>query len=264
MKKLGFMSLKLIVGCSILSIMALSSCSPSKDSRGTISTSSTSLIVNGRPVLASELFLKHTVAVAPANDKAPCTGVIIAPHFILSAGHCANYFKGGHIYFGLVADEETAITYNIKNVTRHPQYCDSCMYNGEKLAKGNDLSIIEFAENLPEGFEPVPLAEIDKAIVSETVYLSGYGLNEQNIYDKVLKVTQVPISLVGDSEFMTDEKESGSCNGDSGGPAFIQENDKLILVGITSRGDNFCRKNGVYTIPAAHAKWINTVIGNTP
>lgn len=238
-------------------VFAITACSQSINSQTVHAVSDSASIVNGRPVVATDLYAKHTVAVAPVG-QAPCSGVIIAPHFILSAGHCADYIENGEIFFGLNADK-SATVYKIKNVTLHPGYCPQCT-GSLGLADANDLSIVEFAEDLPAGFEPVEFAALEQIQVGTNVHLAGYGIDENYRYDGAMKVSQVLIDLVGSSEIMTNELKSGSCSGDSGGPAYVLENNKLLLAGITSRGDGPCRELGIYTIPAKHQTWINTVL----
>jgi hypothetical protein len=51
-----------------------------------------------------------------------------------------------------------------------------------------------------------------------------------------------------------------SCNGDSGGPAYIKLDGKLLLAGVTSRGSEVCGLYGIYTRPEAALDWI---IANT-
>jgi len=215
-------------------------------------------IVNGRPVVATDLYAKHTVAVGPA-DEPQCTGVVIAPHFILTAGHCADAIEGGVVLFGLDYAKSGTTSRKIKKITLHPSYCDSCS-GSVSLGDTNDLSIVEIEGELPADFEPIALAAKSLVIHQAPVHLAGYGANENYDYETIMKVTEVPVNLVGTSEFSTDETKSGSCNGDSGGPAFIMDGGKMLLAGITSRGDSYCRAMGVYTIPAAHDAWIQSVI----
>lgn len=249
------MSLMVYVNVLFLALM-LSACSNSKSLKNPYKPVHSTSIINGDFVTVADLYAKHTVALGPAkSDESICTGVIIAPHYILSAGHCAAGIKKGNIYFGLVATAKDVITYKIKNVKLHPRYCSSCMMNDGMLTDANDLSIIEFEKELPEGYAPVELSTLDQVKAASEVFLAGYGADENKKYD-ILKVTHVDVKQMSDTEFKTDEKRSGSCDGDSGGPAFIQLEDKLILAGITSRGDDTCRKHGIYTIPAAHSEWI--------
>lgn len=243
----------------LVSILALAACSPANNFKTANLNSDSATIVNGKAVLATDLYARHTVAIAP-KDLGPCTGVIIAPHFILSAAHCADYFSKGDIYFGLVAKVGKATVYKVKNVTSHPKYCGSCFFADTEPADFKDYAIVEFEEELPTGFKPVEIAKRKQIKKGTTIHVAGFGLDENRKSDGVMKATRIPVTVVGEFEFMTDETKSGSCQGDSGGPAFIMEDGKIYLAGITSRGDALCRQHGLYGIPAAEMDWINSVI----
>lgn len=243
----------------LFSVLVLNSCSPAQNFSQKFIAPEPVAIVNGKPVLASDLYARHTVAVMP-EGATPCTGVIIAPHFILSAGHCAKYFAEGNIYFGLVAKKDKAVVYKVKNVTPHPRYCDSCFFADTEPADFKDYAIVEFAEELPAGFAPVKFATHNQIKKGTIMHLAGYGLDENRKVDFVMKKTQVPVIAVGDFEFMTDETKSGSCQGDSGGPAFIMVDGKIYLAGITSRGDALCRGHGLYGIASVEAEWLKSVV----
>lgn len=64
-----------------------------------------------------------------------------------------------------------------------------------------------------------------------------------------------------DSEFFAGGKDlPDTCNGDSGGPAFIKHDDgRLLLVGITSRGAVSCDQGGVYTLVPSFMPWVKRV-----
>lgn len=239
----------------------LSACSQSQDLSKSQQPSNANYIINGELVKATDLYAKHTVALGPAIGDQICTGVIIAPHFILTAGHCADGIEKGVIYFGLVATKKTAkAIYKITKVTLHPRYCESCLMADGLLNNGNDLSIVEFDKDLPEGYEPIKFSDVASIKPDAKVFLAGYGSTEKKQYD-VLKVTDVLVKQIADTEFKTIENKSGSCDGDSGGPAFLLTEEKLTLAGITSRGDSDCHKHGIYTIPETHADWITEVVG---
>lgn len=65
--------------------------------------------------------------------------------------------------------------------------------------------------------------------------------------DGELMKTQAPVKDVFEHEFILDEAKNGTCEGDSGGPVFVEENGVQYLIGITSRGDLLCNGVGVYT-----------------
>jgi secreted trypsin-like serine protease len=77
--------------------------------------------------------------------------------------------------------------------------------------------------------------------------------------DGELMKTQAPVKSVYDHEFILDETKNGTCEGDSGGPVFVEENGVQYLVGITSRGDLLCNGVGIYT---AVPSFIDFIISN--
>ncbi len=76
--------------------------------------------------------------------------------------------------------------------------------------------------------------------------------------DGILRKTQAPVAYTSNTEFTLDETKSGTCSGDSGGPAYMEIDNVLYLVGITSRGNLLCDDKGVYTSIAAHIDWLLT------
>lgn len=76
--------------------------------------------------------------------------------------------------------------------------------------------------------------------------------------DGELRKTQAPIKYTMQSEFALDETRSGTCSGDSGGPVFVEKDEKVYLIGITSRGDLLCDSDGVYTSLPFYTDWLLT------
>ncbi len=214
-------------------------------------------IINGRPVLLGESYLNHTVGLG--DQQLFCTGVIISAHHILSAAHCKDGLLNQRVYFGLgpASFEYRTIT----AVTAHPDNCKNENCGTEYSVDDADILIVEFSGDLPFGFTPVEIAPASQLISGAAIHLAGYGMNELGKYDDILEVTEVPLDRAnGVSEFRTIETASGSCSGDSGGPAFIYIEKKLQLAGITSRGDGPCRSYGIYTIADYFSEWILEVI----
>lgn len=213
-------------------------------------------IIHGKPVALGESYSVHTVGVG--TTEIMCTGVIIGKNHILTAAHCKEDVEHGRIYFG--TDKTNFVFRDVVQVTEHPEYCfDSC--GTLTSVDDNDILIVEFAGGLPEGFAPVAIAAKSSLAPMVSIHLAGFGANEFHRYEDILKVTQVPfVSFFGNGEFKTNEKDSGSCNGDSGGPAFITVEGKLKLAGLTSRGDAACRQLGIYTMVNYYEEWIKTIV----
>ncbi len=213
-------------------------------------------IVNGRPVRHGENYSQHTVGLG--QSEIMCSGVIIDSRHVITAAHCLNEVANGKVYFG--TSQENFVFRAVIAATAHPDYCkNSC---GTLFSyDDNDILLLEFVGGLPPGFSPVPIAERNSFGSASTVQLAGFGANEKNKYEDILKVAAVPFTkFVGQSEFQTEETSAGSCSGDSGGPAFVTVGGELQLAGITSRGDSACRSFGIYTTVSYFSSWIAEVL----
>lgn len=238
--------------------LLVTACSQQHSKKSLLSLESDSSIVNGRPVRQDDSFRFYTVSVGP-KEEPQCTGVIVGEHHILTAAHCVEVIEGTFVHFGLDFSSPKSIRLPIKNVIGHPKYCPTCT---EDITLGDtaDIALVEVDGSLPPGYQSVNIAAIGEAKPGMTITLAGFGANERGAYETGMKVTHVPLDKVGTSEFATDETKAGSCNGDSGGPAYIQIKGEYRLLGITSRGDARCRKVGIYTMPDAYQNWILDIL----
>lgn len=160
----------------------------------------------------------------------------------------------------------------------------------------NDIAILKIKGTLPEGFKPVKLVENSFELKrGMQATLVGYGVNEVQVEpvdpkevknlrealeygevicdddlqnclkvdmfgDGILRVGHAPIEGFTKSEVRLDERNGGTCMGDSGGPAYIEKKNELFLFGITSRGSALCDMTGVYTSVPYHLRWIERTI----
>lgn len=71
------------------------------------------------------------------------------------------------------------------------------------------------------------------------------------------------LGFESDLEFVAAGGGFDSCNGDSGGPAYIGTLDKRVVAGVTSRAtdtaDNPCGDGGIYTRADVHVAFVRTV-----
>lgn len=166
-------------------------------------------------------------------------------------------------------------------------------------ADQNDIAVIKFKGALPPGFKPAQmLKDVKELSRGVAVTVAGYGVSKVDVNevnpksiskkklmegvlsgeivcddnlincfevemsgDGTLKSAQAKIKRLTESEVRLDESHGeGTCNGDSGGPAFVQKNGEYFLFGVTSRGNMLCNEEGVYTNAIVHAEWIQKTI----
>lgn len=188
-----------------------------------------------------------------------CSGTLIAPTYVLTAGHCAGApgeFSGIRIFTEADVDNgDNNYPYGGGNNTieavrwaAHPDYPNYPFFY-------NDVGMIELAEpyyldeygTLP-AVDSLDMLATQRGLQDETFTSVGYGLQEVNPVfvesQRVRMVAQPHLiqintpGFTGDFSLLLSNNHStgGTCFGDSGGPNFL--GDSTVVAGVTSFGIN--------------------------
>jgi secreted trypsin-like serine protease len=224
-------------------------------------------VVGGEPL---EQGARPEVAAVYFDDAVGCTGVLVAPQVVLTAGHCqaassvkldAADYAGGE-----------GITVAVERAEVYPEPDDTL-----------DLAALVLAA--PVDIAPAPLAlgcVLEQGLYDgAAVALVGYGATDRDgnvsttaLHEAAAEVVDADCVAIErgcreavspGGELIAVGEGTDTCVGDSGGPVYLQTPWGGFVVGLTSRavldGTAYCEGGGIYTRPDAALEWIEAITG---
>lgn len=220
----------------------------------------TSAIVGGQPVTSDPAVALILAVDASENILGLCSGTLIAPRRVLTAAHCVDGripAAGFAVYFGTElsqTDPGFIFLTDAESVLFHP------FWNPDNLEAGNDVGIIFLREAPP--IQPIPIrtAPLGAADVGSPIALVGWGLTGGGADDSgVKRFAQSSLRQVDDLLIDVGDGNIGTCNGDSGGPAFMTNAQGVAeVIGVTSFGDVDCEQLSIDTRVDAFKQFISS------
>lgn len=185
-----------------------------------------------------------------------CSGTLISPTIMLTAGHCTFGTDGGRVWFN--ADEATiradgypfagAQSIEFISITTHPDFPTApFFFNDVGMVMLSTPVILDEYGILP-AVDELDKLKTERGRQNQTFTAVGYGLQLINpvfiessldrmvAYPHLIQIN-VP-GFTGDFSMLLSNNHStgGTCFGDSGGPNFI--GDSNVIGGVTSFGIN--------------------------
>ncbi len=266
-----------------------------KESRAKVLSARLDSIIGGKDVPDSSPIIHFTVALYDKKNHFVCTGSLISENIVLTAAHCldteaANIVVVFGLDFSAFDSNDTKFLRSATAVKVHPDY------NAGRTSDldWNDIALVQFEGSVPPGYAPIEILQEASLLKATTpVQMAGYGASAVSFDEVTAKKDKKFQQAVGDGEIVcydktfshcyeitfsgTDrlrlaesniegftEKEirineakgQGTCVGDSGGPLLFQSAEKFFLIGITSRGSQFCDGPAIYTNALKYSEWL--------
>lgn len=190
-----------------------------------------------------------------------CTGTLVHPELVVFASHCM-FFAGGS------GPEVVGFGESAQDLTREVATSSCTMYPGwvpDESGLGFDVAFCVLAEPVFD-VPIVPIlmgCETDVLQPGQEITLVGYGVTDDNVFGTKYEVVTTVNALEGETEINVGGNGTSSCNGDSGGPAYVQLDDgSWRAFGITSRGvSGNCADPSIYGLMHSHVPWIEEASG---
>ncbi|HEY3803288.1 MAG TPA: S1 family peptidase [Kofleriaceae bacterium] len=206
----------------VVAVIAVAACTPP------VSLGTTQSAIRGGSADGGD---PAVVALSVLGVYAYCSATLIAPHTLLTAGHCN--IDGAQAELGSDANSPTQ-SIDVADVAVHP------MYTGE--GKPYDFALMKLAKD-PDGIAPVILSAIPlgSANLGEPIRHVGFGVTDDTSGDGggTRRTVSYPLNTIDAVLIYSGAPNEQTCTGDSGGPGFMTLGGQTeVEVGVVSDGPN--------------------------
>jgi hypothetical protein len=202
------------------------------------------------------------------DDNGPawrCSGALIAPGVVLTAGHCTEGAVAARVWFDEIVEGNPEYPFSGETSYdgiphTNPDFCHHCYGKGKGLPAFSyrDVGVVVLTElvapDVVSAYAQLPPAGLLDTLNNKTdLDLVGYGVQQQHHGDGPPYWTGLRVRLYARSQMVSGQfvhsdeymritlnpggGTGGSCFGDSGGPDLLGETD--IVLAVNSYGTNY-------------------------
>lgn len=207
-----------------------------------------------------------------------CSGEVVSPHMVLTAAHCVDpaVLKTTTAQFGIFLGSDIndqAQTNDKNNWLDVASTAFDPQFDVNSLGSGHDIGEVTTTTVIPRDLLPVHQTKLTVNDIGKSLRLVGFGISSgtdtQGTTAGTRRTVGTHVTDVDSNLVYFGDSQHNVCEGDSGGPAFMDVNGVSTIVGVTSFGDKTCAQGGADTDVGAYydsfiAPHIAAAEGNPP